>query len=201
MTMETKLAQWLAAPVETEHLEFKEAKQQFDTTRLLRYCVALSNEGGGHLVLGVANTPPRQVVGTAAFASEQARNDIKARVVDKLRLRVDLHEIDHVDGRVLVFSIPSRPVGQAIQIDGAYLMRAGEDLVAMTTDTLKRIFAEDEQEWFSRAALPNASPGNVVALLDTQSYFELLDLPYPTSREGVLKRLESEGFISRSAPG
>ena len=44
ITLDT-LTRWLAAPAESEHLEFKEAKQQFDTTKLLRYCVALANEG------------------------------------------------------------------------------------------------------------------------------------------------------------
>ena len=38
------LDRWLVAPAEHEHLEFKEAKQQYDTTKLLRYCVALANE-------------------------------------------------------------------------------------------------------------------------------------------------------------
>lgn len=43
----------LGVPREHERLEFKEAKQQFDTTKLLRYCVALANESGGLLVLGI----------------------------------------------------------------------------------------------------------------------------------------------------
>lgn len=33
------LSRWLVGPAEHEHLEFKEAKQQYDTTKLLRYCV------------------------------------------------------------------------------------------------------------------------------------------------------------------
>lgn len=57
----------IKAPREHERLEFKQAKQQFDLENLLRYCVALANEGGGLLLLGVTNTPPRKVVGTAAF--------------------------------------------------------------------------------------------------------------------------------------
>ena len=52
ITLET-LEKWLVEPVETEHLEFKEAKNQFDTTKLMRYCVAISNEGGGSLVVTV----------------------------------------------------------------------------------------------------------------------------------------------------
>ena len=45
ITLQT-LNHWLTAPTETEHLEFKEARQQYDSTKLLRYCVALANEGG-----------------------------------------------------------------------------------------------------------------------------------------------------------
>lgn len=195
------LTRWLAAPAESEHLEFKEAKQQFDTTKLLHYCVALANEGGGHLILGVSDRPPRRVVGTQAFAATTDLNAIKARIVEKLRIRVDAVELAHPDGRVLVFEIPSRPAGHPLDFDGAYLMRAGEDLVPMTPDQLRRIFAEGQADWFSRPARQNASADEVVALLDTQTYFELSKLPYPTTREGVLARLAGEDLIVQAAGG
>ncbi|RUT01253.1 transcriptional regulator [Dulcicalothrix desertica PCC 7102] len=192
------LEKWLNAPAETEFLEFKEAKQQYDTTKLLRYCVALANEGGGYLVLGVTDKPPRRVVGSQAFPSVTSLNDIKARIVDKLRFRVDVTELQHPDGRVLVFEVPTRPVGQPLSFDGAYLMRAGEDLVPMTPDVLKSIFAEDQQDWFSRSAR-DASAEDVIALLDTQTYFELLKIPYPTNRDAVLERLQSQHLIKQTA--
>ena len=88
-TLET-LNRWLADAPEDEHLEFKEAKQQYDATKLLRYCVALANEGGGHLVLGVSDKRPRQVVGTQAF---QNRGEITARILEALRMRVDVQEV------------------------------------------------------------------------------------------------------------
>lgn len=124
-TLET-LNRWLADASENEHLEFKEAKQQYDTTKLLRYCVALANEGGGHLVLGVSDKRPRQVVGTQAF---QNRGEITARILEALRMRVDVQELQHPDGRVLVFAVPPRPAGTPLHHEGAYLMRAGEELV------------------------------------------------------------------------
>jgi len=195
------LEKWLLAPTETERLEFKEAKQQFDTSKLFRYCVALANEGGGYLVLGVTDELPRRVVGSQAFPSPSNLNDIKARIVEKLRFRVDITELQHPDGRVLVFAIPTRPVGQPLSFDGAYLMRAGEDLVPMTPDVLKSIFAEDKQDWFSLPARLDASPDDVIALLDTQKYFELLKNPYPTSRDAVLERLQSEDLIKRTVQG
>ncbi len=195
------LNNWLLAPSELENLEFKEAKNQFDTTKLLKYCVALANEGGGFLVLGVSDKPPRKVVGTNAFSSTSHLNDIKARIVEKLNIRPEVTELIHPDGRVLVFELPSRPTGYALNFDGAYLMRAGEDLVAMTPDKLRSILTEDQPDWFSQAAKDNASADEVVALLDTQAYFDLSNLPYPTTRDGVLDRLSSEGFIEKSALG
>lgn len=200
ITLDT-LSRWLSAPAESEHLEFKEAKQQFDTTKLLRYCVALANEGGGHLVLGITDRLPRRVVGSKAFESATALNEIKARIVDRLRIRVETVELAHPDGRVLVFEIPSRPAGHPLDFDGAYLMRAGEDLVPMTQDQLRRIFAEGQPDWFSQPAKQDASADEVIALLDTQAYFELSGLPYPTSREGVLIRLAGEGLIEQRTRG
>jgi len=51
MTIEM-LQKWLVAPAETERLDFKEARQKFEPDKLLRYCVALANERGGHLIMG-----------------------------------------------------------------------------------------------------------------------------------------------------
>lgn len=199
-TLET-LQRWIVAPAEHEHLEFKEAKQQFDTTKLLRYCVALANEQGGYLVLGVSDKPPRRVVGSQAFATPSDLNAIKAYVVEKLRMRVEAVELDHPNGRVLVFEVPPRPVGQPIHLEGAYLMRVGGDLVPMTPDQLRRIFSEGQPDWFSEPAKHRASPDDVIALLDTQTYFDLLKLPYPTTREAVLARLSSENLIGPDHEG
>ena len=196
-TLET-LNRWLADVPENEHLEFKEAKQQYDTTKLLRYCVALANEGGGHLVLGVSDKRPRQVVGTQAF---QNRGEITARILEALRMRVEVQELQHPNGRVLVFAVPPRPAGTPLHHEGAYLMRAGEELVPMSPDHLKRIFAEGGPDWFDRPAWAGASAEEVVALLDTQSFFDLMQLPYPTSRDGVLERLAQERLIERKTDG
>ena len=52
---------------EDEHIEFKEAKTNFHFEKLVDYCVALANERGGKIVLGVSDKPPRVVVGSLAF--------------------------------------------------------------------------------------------------------------------------------------
>src|SRR6185436_5975355 len=56
------LLNWMVRD-ENEHLEFKEAKSQFNFEKLINYCCALANERGGRLVLGVNDKRPRRVVG------------------------------------------------------------------------------------------------------------------------------------------
>ena len=97
-----QLQKWLNAK-EDEHLEFKEAKANFHFEKLVKYCAALANEGGGSIILGVTDKPPRRVVGSTAFAELERT---KAGLIDKLRLRIEAEEIAHPDGRVLVFTAP-----------------------------------------------------------------------------------------------
>ncbi|MFA5863158.1 MAG: ATP-binding protein [Phycisphaerae bacterium] len=152
--MPTSLAQlqnWMNAP-EGEHLEFKEAKHNFHFEKLVTYCAALANEGGGLMILGVSDRPPRRVVGSMAFDPLERT---RAGLIERLRLRVEVDEVRHPHGRVLVFRVPSRPIGMPIAIEGAYWMRGGQDLVAMTPDQIKRIFDESGPD-FSAELCPGA---------------------------------------------
>lgn len=187
---------WRSVPKEHQQLEFKEAKNQFDTRKLCGYCVAIANEGGGQLLLGIANNPPRPVTGTQAFPDT---NDIAEKLFAWLGFRVDAEAVQHPNGRVVVFHIPSRPRGTAYHHDGKYLMRSGEELVPMSEDRLRAIFAEGQPDWLEEPSRSRLSGQDVVELLDTQTYFELRGLAYPTTQAGVLERLEQDRLIELDA--
>ena len=101
--------------------------------------MAIGNEGGGQLLLGIANKPPRPVVGTNAFANP---GKTAFSLLNKLAFRVDIEEVAHPNGRVLVCHIPPRPFRRPFHVDGRYYMRSGESLVAMTPEQLEKIFRE-----------------------------------------------------------
>src|SRR5688572_14450478 len=90
---------WRQVPKETEVLEFKEAKNQYSTEKLCGYCVAIGNEGGGHLILGVRDKPPRTVVGTKAIDNPQGMVET---IFAMLGFRVDIEVVQHPAGRVVV---------------------------------------------------------------------------------------------------
>lgn len=125
---------WRSVPSEHQRLEFKEAKTQFDFRTLCKYCVALANEGGGQLLFGIADKPPRPVVGSAAANDPIGTAE---KLFQTLGFRVDVKAVNHPDGRVVVFHIPSRPRGTAYHLSGSYFMRAGEELQPMSEDLLR----------------------------------------------------------------
>lgn len=176
---ESQIDSWLKAD-ENEHLEFKEAKRNFHFDKLVKYCAALANEGGGRIVLGVTDRKPRQVVGSGAFSDLERT---KAGLIEKLRLRISAEEVAHRDGRVLVFTSPSRPIGVPVAVDGAYWMRAGEDLAPMTPDRLRRIFDEASPD-FSAEICPGADIGD----LDPAAIDDFRERWYNKAKQDAIRR-------------
>jgi len=149
MTTIEEFNKWLKKP-EGLNLEFKAASNQFDGKhKLPDYCAAIANEGGGKLIFGVNDQG--QVVGTKWH--DKTHNQLPHDLLQKLSLRIDVEELHHTEGRVLIFHIPSRPVGTPIRSNGKYLMRAGESLAVMDKETLKKIFNETQSDFSTQTIL------------------------------------------------
>lgn len=174
---ESQIDEWLRGK-EDEHREFKEAKHNFHFEKLVEYCAALANEGGGSIVLGVTDAVPRRVVGTKVFENLERT---KAGLVERLRFRVEATEVSHSGGRVLVFTAPARPIGTPVPVNGAYWMRAGESLVHMTPDQLRRIFAETGPDFTAEIC-----PGANIADLDPRAIEGFRQSWYARSKRDVI---------------
>jgi len=138
MSTPEQIARWLAEP-EGERLEFKTAQNNYHFERLVEYCVALANEGGGKIILGVSDLRPRRVIGTAAFA-EPGRTE--AGLHERLHHRIPIEETRYQDARLLIVHVPARLQGTAWEYGGRYLRRAGDNLVPIPGDELRAMFAE-----------------------------------------------------------
>ncbi len=148
MTTVEEFNGWLTK-LEDSSLEFKSARNSFSHNKdLPDYCAALANEGGGKLILGVNNN--RDIVGTKAFNG--THNKLSNDLLSGLRIRIDVEELNHPKGRILIFHVPSHPVGQVVRSTGNYHypMRAGESLVEMDQMTLKKILDETAPDFSSQ---------------------------------------------------
>lgn len=159
-TTPAQLAELLAAP-EGTRIEFKSASGGYHFDKLVDYCVAIANEGGGKIVLGVSDQRPRTVVGTGAFA-EPGRTE--AGLHERLGHRIPIEELHHEGKRILIAHVPGRLPGTAWSIGGKFLKRAGDDLTGMSDVELRAIFAEagpDFSAELSPAGLEALSPGAI----------------------------------------
>jgi ATP-dependent DNA helicase RecG len=137
---------------EGSRVEFKSASGGFEFENLAKYCVAFANEGGGTIVLGVTDERPRQVIGTGAF-KEPGRTE--AGLYERLGHRIPINEYHHEGKRVLIVRVPARLPGTAWHYNGSFLMRAGDAMVPMSDEQLRRIHSETGPD-FSAEICPDA---------------------------------------------
>lgn len=147
---------------ETEDkIEFKEAKNNFPFSGgkhteqedrrkcFLGYIVALANECGGRLVLGMDDSYPHKVVGTNFGDSKIGA--LEDEVYVRLNIRVRIQELFDENGlRVLVTEIPSRPVGKMLKFEGVPLMRVGDSLRNMSDEEMFAILSEKEPDFSAK---------------------------------------------------
>ena len=156
---------------EDETVEFKEANDNFKTDDIGRYVSALSNEANlagldsAWLVFGVRNKD-HSVVGTN-YRTDRKRLDLtKKQIFDGTIPGFPLRgvfEVNHPEGRIVVFEIPPAPQGIPISWKGHFYSRAGENLVYLPIEKLDAIRAEESLfDWTAQtiddAELSDLSP-------------------------------------------
>jgi ATP-dependent DNA helicase RecG len=125
--------------LEGEHFEFKEWKTKDDFDGLTKYACALANEGGGKIVLGVADQRPRKIVSTSVWPQfEVTRKSLNQRI----HLTTQWEEFQTPRGRVLVITVPRHAYGLPAAWDGRAWMRDNDSLVPLSEARRKVIWEE-----------------------------------------------------------
>lgn len=115
---------------------------------ILGYIVALANEKGGLLVLGMEDKYPHNVCGTD-FAIGKIGALVDA-IYEVLKTRVEIYELYEDTNRVLVIEVPSRPIGRLLKFEGVALMRTGESLREMSDAEMFAILSEQEPDFSAK---------------------------------------------------
>lgn len=149
-----------------DHIEFKEAKRNFNWDGgdhkdpkdrrhcILGYVAALANEKGGRLVFGMKDHRPHEVVGSTF---EQGNlGALEDAIYERMQIRVPITEEfepskDAPDRkRVIIFNVPSRPIGKMLKFEGVPLMRTGESLREMSDAEIFKILSEQEPDFSAK---------------------------------------------------
>lgn len=155
----------LALPVETEWVEFKEAKHGFGADDLGQYFSALSNEANLHrkpsawLVFGVKDNP-RRIVGSQFRNTAASLQSLKQEVARELSPHLtftEIYELNRPEGRVLMFQIPPAPAGMPVSWKMHMYGRNGESLVGLSIEKIERIRRQATREDWSAELVPDAA--------------------------------------------
>ncbi|MDP3928918.1 MAG: ATP-binding protein [Bacteroidota bacterium] len=200
----------LKLPKECEWAEFKLNFKHED--EIGKYISALSNgaclqnEPFGYLVFGI-DDKSLQVVGTTfrpklhKVGNEELENWLLQRTSP--RIEVLIFETIYNNCLISLFQI------QAAQSQPTCFSHGDFVRVGSITRSLKE-FPEKEKKIWTKApkhafekgiAMNVESSAEIISLLDTQCYFDLLKIAYPSTREAVIEKFASEKFIKKTASG
>jgi len=153
--IDKKLQQFLSNDDENEILEYKEAKNQYDFEKIGKYFSALSNEANlirksdAWLVFGIKDD--KSIVGTNFRTDTKHLHNLKAEIANHTTNRITFKEIYETisDGkRVVLFQIPSAPLGLPIAWKGHYFGRDSSELQALNLEELERIRSQNNDfDW------------------------------------------------------
>ena len=146
--LKDKLREFMNLPSETEWLEFKKAKNNFDSRDLGKYFSALSNEANlkgqdsGWLIFGITDDKPRKVEGSNYRPDRAKLDNLKKEIADHTSERLtftEIHELYLPEGRVILFQTPPAPKGIPVSWKGHYYGRDGESLQALNIQEIETI--------------------------------------------------------------
>ena len=198
------LSELRSLPNETEWLEFKHNNDE----ELGEYISALSNaacihnEPYAYIIFGIDDKTHR-IVGTNFDPNKKAKgNEDLIPWLSRLlnpRIHFEIFNLKYDDGSVVIFRIratSNTPVafqGTSYVRVGSYKKKLSEYPEKERLIWTKRPSIQFEYE----LAKENLDIDEVLKLLDYPSYFDLMNTPLPSNKEGIIEKLISEKIIIR----
>lgn len=201
------LIELVKLPKESEWVEFK---QNFhseieigERISALSNGAALFNQQHGYLVFGVKDS--LQTIEGTSFRPSKKKvkgQELETWLYQRLSPKVDYRffEFTHNNKDVVIFEIPAA-IDQPTKFEHTAFVRVGSytrklrDFPDKESKIWNRKTTRTFEEEIAKQRLTSAE---IISLLDSQNYYDLLKLPYPSNRDGVIEKFLSEKFIKKA---
>lgn len=209
--LDSLLRELCSLPKESEWVEFKHNND--DAPMIGEYISALANSSAllgkpsAYIVWGIENDT-HTIVGTnfKPSAIRHKQQELESWLLQKLLPKIDFrfYEFKNRDGlNVVILEIQSAS-HTPVQFDGKEYIRIGSYKKKLRDYQEKerklwRIF--DNIPFERQMAAKNCTDDEVLKLIDYPAYFDLMHLPLPEDRGGILAALEGHNLIKRNESG
>jgi ATP-dependent DNA helicase RecG len=194
-------------PQESECVEFKlnfhSAEEIGERISALSNGACIHNQPFGFLVFGVEDQTQRIKGSTfRAKTSKKGNEDLEHWLLTRLNPRIDLTVYDfNYDAKraISIYIIPAAKNQPVEFLHQAYI-RVNSITRKLNEFPQKhaKIWKKDSIPFEKEIAKDNLSSSDIFKYLSTETYFDLLKLPYPSNQQGVIDKFMEEGLVIKS---
>jgi predicted HTH transcriptional regulator len=192
---------------ETEWVEFKlnyhSNEEIGERISALANGACLNKKQYGFLIFGIEDKT-HNIKGTTfkVKSAKKGKEELENWLIQRLDPRIDFktYEFFYSEGlRISMYVIPAA-VNRPVKFTNQAYIRIGSytRLLKDFPDKEAKIWNRKNNIKFElQLAKENLDSDAVISLLDSQTYFDLLKLPYPSNRQGVIDKFISESLIEK----
>jgi ATP-dependent DNA helicase RecG len=204
--MQDLLEKLVKEPNEAEWLEFKEnnysAEEIGKRISALSNGACFSNQQYGYLVFGVQDKT-HKIVGTKfkPKSTKHKNEDIQHWIINRLTPKIDfkIYAFTYNELPIVIIEIPSAYHQITKYMNSSYfrlnsIIRNLAEFPEIEKNLWKKV---SEITFEAEIAKTNLDMNTAIQLLDIQSYFDLMNLPFPSTTEAIMDRLISDRLIKK----
>ena len=197
-------------PRECEWLEFKlnfhSPEEIGESISALANSACLHHQLYGYLVFGVVDAT-HEIKGTPFKVKhhKKGNEELENWLANRLNPRIDFrcYELQYDVARSLsVLVVPGATAEPVSFLHKRYIrINSTNRLLSEFPKKEEAIWKHKTDAFENEIVIANLSAGDVVRLLSTETYFDLVKLSYPSTQRGVLSKFAEEGFIINEPAG
>ena len=194
-------------PNESEWVEFKlnfhSSEEIGERLSALSNGACIHNQPFGYLVYGIEDKT-QQIKGTSfkAKSHKKGNEDLEHWLITRLNPKIDItvREFDFDDARhISMYIIPAAKNQPVEFLNQAYIrINTITRKLNEFPDKQAKIWKKDTTPFEKELAKDNLVVSDITRYLSTETYFDLMKLPYPSTQQAVIDRFIEEGLVNKS---